>query len=262
MEDEERIREAKEFLDGRTGGDAGALEGFKWGYEKSKSPRWLFSAISFSKSGVAETPEWILSALLEAARSVALGVIAGPEIVKKYKIPGSMDKALGITSERGKKSYITSEQKRDGRDDIFRVIEMLRACYEVSVEQACESAYYFRDVERFALASALVDVKEYADEASYSAAVACLRSYDKTLGEGYGATLDTLIDRYHREGAAYREENPRPAIGMMEEWAGELLGMKEVPDFEAWSVPSADARKFRKRPEFQEIADNVGLYVL
>lgn len=285
---DEEETEAIEFLNSMMGDDDESVtDGMRRYYERSKDPWFLFFAIHAVKDGES-IPDWISKALFDAARSVALGasikIIAENNPLKHdapaipwSKIPWSMDAALGIKSTRGRSHPHVVAQREANRDDLFNVVNMLRASYDISIDKACESAYYMHDAVGCAVACALVESKrsQFETEEAYKLALAeALERSDKTFGDKFGASLDTLIDAYHRNAKNHREVKlARIASNVADfdrnsydeflrsRWAAELIGMQDCDD--VWKVAEADPRKspgeFPMRPEFRKLADELGL---
>lgn len=261
-------------------------------YEETGNPWYLFTTIALTDQSKESVPAWVVDALLAAATKVANGVVLAPAAMAttgepglrgrngKRVFPTSMDEALGLSTKRGGRPYYRAIGINVKRE-IFEYIEMIRACYDVSVEKACECVYYFRDVDACVIAVAVLEEHKkrgnYKDDAEYMRAYEdALTKNDKTFGAKFGASLSTLIDKYHRDGEEFRrrafarhernatvlkfraptEDDVRNML--MARWAGELLGMKEN-GADAWTIPEADARKFPMRPEFRKLADSLGL---
>lgn len=285
---DEEETEAIEFLNSMMGDDdESVVEGMRRYYEHRKDPWILFFAIHAVKDDEG-IPDWISKALFDAARSVALG--ASVKIIVENnplrqdmsaipwsKIPWSMDAALGIKSTRGRSHPHVAAQKESNRDDLFNIVNMLRAAYDISIEKACESAYYMFDAEGCAVAYAQIQARKsrFGTEEAYSSALAeAIDRSNKTFGEKFGASLDTLIDAYHRNAKTYRaarlasvtsnvaDFDPNSYDELLRgKWAGELLGMQGFDD--VWKVAEADPRnspsEFPMRSEFRKLADELGL---
>lgn len=272
---------AREFLE-QCCGDADPLDTAQAQYARSKNPWWLFwgvSCISHERADGKNTPiaAWIIDALFEAAASVAPAVICGPDVWEKYpklRAKASMDVALGIKPQRGGRRYDNARRVQSARNDIFRVIERLRSCYDIDIPTACESAYYFRDVDSLVIGTAIVedwkDRGRFADDATFQQQMR--ETFDenyKTFGERMGCSLDSLIDRYYREGEGFRQEcllaaecdEPRWREVLRAQWAMDLLGMARADCSVAdiWVTPDADARRYAKRPEFAALCAGLGL---
>jgi hypothetical protein len=285
---DEEETEAIEFLNSRMGDDdESVVEGMRRRYERSKDPWFLFFAIHAIEDDEG-VPDWISKALFDAARSVALGasikILAENNTFKSDmstipwgKIPWSMDAALGIKSTRGRSHPHVVANKEFNRDAVFNIVNMLRAAYDISLEKACESAYYMFDADACAVACATIEAKKtrFETEEAYRSALAdAFDRSNKTFGEKFGASLDTLIDAYHRNAKIYRaaaiariasavaDFDPNSYDEILRcHWAGELMGMRDS-DY-VWKVAEADPRnspsEFPMRHEFRKLADKLGL---
>lgn len=270
--------------------------GYQWdhsAYEETGNPWYLFHAIALVSTSQEDVPKWVSDALFTAAAKVADGVlmaeafmaVTGEPVLRgrngKRVFPTSMDEALGLTSPRGARPYYRTHHARDVQRQTFELVETIRDCYDVSVEQACQCVYYFRDVTGCVIAAEVVNEHKkrglFESEADYERAYAkAMTENDKTFGEIFGASLDTLIDKYHREGKLFRERalarSARRARALklkeltaddlrnirMMRWIDELLGLREYGS-DAWTIPEADARTFSMRPEFRTLAIKAGL---
>jgi hypothetical protein len=277
MDNDHDEQSAEEFLT-QLCGDGDMLATAQAEYARTKSPRLLFLGISVIAHERADgnntpVPAWINDALFEAAASVASYVICGTELSNynvRTRAAASMDVALGIRPRRGQKPYDKAERLRTARDAIFDIIEQLRTCYDIDIPTACESAYYFRDAESLAIHTAVVQARkdrgDIADDAEFQKSMReAIEESDKTFGERVGCSLDSLIDRYYREGGAFRQECLLAAkcdeqdwrARLRARWADELFGMAGFDDL--WVTPDADARKYAKRPEFAALCAELGL---
>lgn len=295
------MNDDEDALDGLSGYDAiravygedsdESCTAFQMAYSKSRNPWYLFAAVGVVETNKLSVPQWIQDALFDAAAKVATSVIV-QGFWKDGAMPPSMDAALGLTTKRGGRPYYTTLESFRRIDSIFHVIDCIRACYDVSIEQACQCAYYFIDVDDgFVRAELVNEAKKrgrFASESDYQAAYSdAVKEGEKTLGEKFGASLDSLIDRYHREGRAHRKTRHCSRLAMLKKkadqepgeegdairamladeayghkadmwhWLEELLGMQDYAD--VWAIPEADARKFPMRPEFKALADAAGL---
>jgi hypothetical protein len=166
-------------------------------FAETQNPYYIVMALAAARSGDFEPPEWALDELLRAV-SVA---------TFRHNVSGariSIDAALGLAVSRGKAPKEREAHKHDADARAFDLARTIHACFEVSIPDACEIAYYAIDLdfarlcEEYTQPEPLIEASEDPDVVKDKMRAG--KWWTITHGDRLGYSLDQFIDRYYRLG--------------------------------------------------------------
>jgi hypothetical protein len=166
-------------------------------YRETRNPFFVLDALAASRWGEFTPPEWALEELLHAVEQA---------VRSNHKQPGdrlSIDAALGLTLSRGKTPVERRAKQLSREERIFYRIRTLHACFDISIPQACEIAYFSPD------SSFAREWEEYGSEQwintldepeELKKKLRSKKPWSISYGDRVGYGLENLIDRYYRAG--------------------------------------------------------------